>query len=188
MSRIFGRPIQLGNVVPDVEAAMQGCVELGIGPFFIQERLEQPARYRGERHDLVFTCAFAQAGELQVEFISQDNDAPSAFRDFLERRPEGGLHHLAYYCDAVRDKVAEVNADGERFEVVQEFIFPDGVAHEVYLDPVRPVAGQLSVQLVEPSDDGKAFFDLVRAAADEWDGSRPLRPMAEVVPSWEGGG
>jgi len=182
MSRYFGKPVQMGNIVPDIDAAMQGCIEAGIGPFFVQREHANPARYRGERHDVVFSCAFGYSGDIQVEFIQQLNDAPSAFRDFLSRRPEGGLHHLAYFTDDIDATVAAANRERPRFEIAEEFIFPDGQVHEVYLEPVEEVTGPLAVQLINSNNrESVEFFELMQRQSVGWDGADPVRPLADVL-------
>ncbi len=182
MSRLFGEAIQTAIIVPDTEKAMQGWLEAGIGPFFVAEEHRMPARFRGgETEEVVFRAAFACSGDMQYELIQPLDDTPSAFREYLNRHPEGGFHHIAYLCDDIDDKLAEVNADGPLFEVVQEFVFPDGHVHEVYLEPVRNVTGQIAVQLISRKNEpGVQFFEQMKVAAAEWDGSRPVRSVIEM--------
>ncbi len=181
MSRIFGEAIQTGIIVPDTEKAMQGWLEAGIGPFFIAEEHRMPARYHGKEDEIVFRAAFACSGAMQYELIQPLDETPSAFWEYLDRHPEGGIHHLAYLCDDIEDTVARVNAEGPLFEVVQEFIFPDGQVHEVYLEPVRKVSGPVAVQLISRKNQpGVQFFERMRLAAAEWNGSNPIRSVMEM--------
>lgn len=182
MSRLFGNPIQIGNVVPDIHRAMQGCLQAEIGPFFIHENFECRARYRGQRQDLVFSCAFAYSGNIQVEFIQQENDVPSAFRDYLELHPEGGLHHMAYYCDDIQQTIAAANKDKQRYDLVEEFIFPDDAVHEAYLVPTNNIPGSLAIQLVNRNNPSSVeFFEAMERIAADWDGTDPIRPMHDIV-------
>ena len=182
MSRLFGEAIQTGIIVPNVEEAMNGWLEAGIGPFFLSKEMPLTARYRGKPSDVVITVAFAYSGEMQYEFVQQDNDNPSAFGDFMAHHPQGGLHHLAYICDDIEETVSRVNANGPLFEVVQEFVFEDGKVHEIYMDPVRPVPGQLAVQLISRKNPpGIRFFELMKDASADWDGRDPIRSLDEMM-------
>jgi len=178
MSRLFGEPRQWGYVVNDIEQRMNTLIDMGAGPFIIFEEFHQRAVYRGEPHDVVLNAVFGQLGEAQVEFISQVNDAPSAFKDFMKRQPGGGLHHVAFECVNAREKLAEINAEVPRYELVQEFIYNDDLAHEIYLDPIEKHDNQISVQLVE--QEVMFFIDIVKSMAKDWDGSRPVRTFQEL--------
>ena len=181
MSRLFGEAIQTGIIVPDTAKAMEGWLEAGIGPFYIADEHRMPARYRGDENIIVFRAAFACSGFMQYELIQPLDDTPSAFNEFLKKNPEGGIHHLAYLCDDIEETVARVNSNGMLFEVVQEFVFPDGLIHEVYLEPVNKVGGAVAVQLISRKNKpGVRFFDRMRDAAGEWDGSRPTRSVIEM--------
>ena len=91
MSRLFGDIRQNGYVVRDIERAMRHWTEtLGVGPFFYIEKVPvRNFRYRGAPSDLDMSVALANTGALQIELIQQRNDAPSMYRDFLARGPEG---------------------------------------------------------------------------------------------------
>jgi 4-hydroxyphenylpyruvate dioxygenase-like putative hemolysin len=54
----------------------------------------------------------------RCEFIQQDDDTPSVYKEFLARRPHGGLHHLAYDCANLDDAVRQASAEkGVWFEL-----------------------------------------------------------------------
>ena len=83
MSRIFGKTVtQNGYVVRDIEAEMNHWVEvLGVGPWFYMESIPvEDFRYKGEPSPLDFSVALANSGDLQIELIQQNNDAPSLVR------------------------------------------------------------------------------------------------------------
>ena len=44
------------------------------------------------------SCAFAQAGPMQIELIEQHTDGPSVYRDMFPAGT-GGFHHLCYWAD-----------------------------------------------------------------------------------------
>jgi hypothetical protein len=110
----FGEVRQLGYVVPaaTLHQHITHWVDvLGIGPWLLVEHPPvDDFVHRGQPGQLDFSIAIAHMGDLQVELIAQHNDQPSTYLDFLERCPEGGLHHIAYWpadMDAAEALVAE---------------------------------------------------------------------------------
>ena len=180
MSQYFGKAVHVAYVVPDINTAMQRMVDSGIGPVYAMRRVRVAARYRGQRSDVLITAAFVYSGAMQFEFVEQHDDAPSAYRDYIAMHPEGGMHHVAYFCDGLdgaRKKVAD------RFDLVQEFIGPDEVAYEIYLAPKNNAdkADPLQVQLMlhGPMD---PFFAQMERAAATWDGRDPIRNALDLLP------
>ncbi|MDE2596113.1 MAG: VOC family protein [Sphingomonadales bacterium] len=181
MSRYFGKAEHLAFVVPDFNAAVQRLVEAGIGPVFTMRRIRVAARYRGERHDPLFSAAFAYSGSQQIELLCQHDETPSAYREFILRNPGGGLHHSAYFCDSFDGALASAAAKGQPFTMVQEFIEPvSGFAYEIYVEPAgsaEPLLAQLMVHgPMEP------FFAEMERIAASWDGSEPERNALDLIP------
>lgn len=136
MSRFFGKCEHAAFVVPDFDTAVDRLIDSGIGPVFVMKRIRVAGRFWGKRHDALFSAAFAYSGSTQYEFICQHDDTPSAYREFIERNPAGGLHHTAYFTPEGFDAaLAAAKAAGTEFEIVQEFIGPDDVAYEIYVEP-----------------------------------------------------
>ena len=100
MSILFGGLRQLGTVVRDAEAAMRAWGRLGVGPFFTMPFTFDDYVYRGSPAEPPqVTLCFAHSGPLQIELIQQHNDAPSAYREFLERGQEGAQHVASWFAD-----------------------------------------------------------------------------------------
>jgi len=106
MSRLFGDVAHQAYVVPDFDAALEKLNAAGIGPAFVLRRIRGAGRYRGERHDSLISAAFAYSGNTCIEILTPHDDVPSAYREYLERRPEGGLHHIAYFSDDIAGSIA----------------------------------------------------------------------------------
>ena len=180
MNRLFGPVVQLGYVLPDVEGALHDHLAAGFGPFFRMAPTTLVSYYGEERHDLVISGAFSFSGDQQIELLCQENDAPSVYRDFLERTPRGGLHHIAMWADDVWEKVKQLNTPEKRFEVVQQNVLgpdPDR-PNELYLAPVASAREPaLTVQIMEPTEGNLGFFALTRQAAENWDGTDPIREL-----------
>ena len=94
---------QIAFVVDDIdEAIARWHHEFGVGPFVVA-RDTSPLRnalYRGERSKpAAVDLAFAYIGELQLELIELKNDAPSMYKEVLER----GQRDLQHYGTCVDD-------------------------------------------------------------------------------------
>ena len=174
MSRIFGTIRQNGYVVRDIEAALKHWTTiLGVGPFFYLEHVKiDDFRYRGQPSKADFSVALANSGVLQIELIQQHNDAPSMWHDFLNAGHEG-LQHFAYWLDTP----AAMEAALERVAALGYEIGQSGTVGEngrfVYL---RTEAHPGTVVELSEACGWKAqFFRRVAEAAQQWDGSDPIR-------------
>jgi catechol 2,3-dioxygenase-like lactoylglutathione lyase family enzyme len=181
MSRYFGKAEHLAFVVPDFDAGLQRLLDAGIGPVFTMRRIRVAARYRGERHDPLFSAGFAYSGSLQIEMLCQHDETPSAYLEFIRRNPGGGLHHSAYFCETFDGALAGAAAKGQPFTVVQEFIEPiSGIAYEIYVEPTGS-ANPMLAQLMIPGPMEPFFAEMERIAAS-WDGSEPERNALALIP------
>lgn len=168
------RFMQLCWVVPDLEAAVNHWVSTsGVGPFFLFEKVEfDNPMYRGKpTKNIDITAAMAQAGDVQIELVCQNDNLPSIFRDVV---PAGksGLHHMALYChDYDADLAAYVNAGAE--------VAFNGLmmgARTCWLDTTSTLG--FMVELIEANPIADAVFEQFRSAAKEWDKKNPLRTMS----------
>jgi hypothetical protein len=181
MSRFFGKSEHAAFVVPDFSAAVNRLVESGIGPVFVMNRIRVAGRFRGARNDALFSAAFAYSGGMQYEFICQHDDTPSAYKEYIERNPAGGLHHTAYFTpQGFEAALADAKASGTEFEIVQEFIGPDDIAYEIYVEPkgkANPLLAQLMI-----AGPMESFFTEMERIAGDWDGSDPIRDALKMIP------
>lgn len=181
MSRFFGNAVHAGFVVPDIDEAMGRMLAMGIGPFFVMRRIRVAARYRGARHDVLISAAFTYSGDLQIEYVQQHDDTPSAYREFLTRNPAGGMHHVAYFCpEGFQAAFARCAAQGTAFTVVQEFISPDGAPYELYAEP-DGAGNPLLMQLMLPGP-MEPWFEAMKDAAASWDGQDSVRDVLAMLP------
>lgn len=170
MSRIFGPVRQVGYVVRDIRVSMEHWVSLGVGPWLYMEHVETDwFTYRGEESPVELSIALANSGDLQLELIQQRNDAPSAYKDFLDAGHEGA-QHLAYWTtdfQALYDKALSLG-----LAVVHEGAIGGPQGRFAYFDThLEPGT------VVEISDisgfKGELFADIRRQAA-VWDGTNPI--------------
>jgi hypothetical protein len=163
---------QNGYVVTDLDAAMAEWLALGVGPWVTIGPMEQTMQYRRRTTTPLLTIAFANSGDLQIELIHQGDDAPSAYREFLEAAPGGGFHHLAWWTedfDAVRAALVEAG-----HEIVLEGD-GGGTARFLYVEARGSAATMLEV--LELNDMTRFLTDHVRTGSVDWDGSDPVRPL-----------
>ena len=100
LSSFLGQKMQLGYVVADLDAALRFWTEaLKVGPFVVIEDSLGDRRFmhRGQPSEVRMSVAFSYFGDVQIEFITQQNSAPSPYTEFLSIAPAGGLHHLAFW-------------------------------------------------------------------------------------------
>lgn len=173
-SLIAGRQIrQIAYFVPDVEqAALAHVATFGSGPYYIAEHIPLSlCRYRGAAAELDHSSAYGQWGDIMVEFVQQNNPGPSCFHDIY---PEGsgrqGMHHVALIVDDLKAEMARFEAAGHEAALYAEVAPGVGFA---MMDCVATLGH--FVELYEPTPQLLGVYDLVRSAAQGFDGSDPIR-------------
>jgi catechol 2,3-dioxygenase-like lactoylglutathione lyase family enzyme len=172
MSGVLPGPVrQNGYVVPDVDRAIEQWVQAGVGPWFVLRETEQSAMYfHGERSDPVLSIAWSNSGDLQLELIQPHDERPSVYREFLDGG-HAGIHHVAFWTDDF-DAVMRA-ADAAGWSIVQSGD-GGGVARFAYLD--LGVGGTIA-EVTELNESTRGMNDRIRDAADQWDGSEPVRSL-----------
>jgi len=172
MSRIFGPARQNGYVVRDVRAAMDHWIKvMGVGPWYYIDRVKTDYfRHRGRDSGIEMSIALANSGNLQIELIQQRNDAPSMYREFLAAGREG-LQHMSFWTtdyQALYDRALalgyKVGHEGRIGGEKGRFAYFDTEAHPGTVIEISDISG------------GKGrFFERIRQAAANWDGTDPIR-------------
>ncbi len=168
------RFMQMCWVVPDIHAAIDSWIRsTGVGPFFLFDTVtfEKP-RYRGQPSGCAdITAAMAQAGDVQIELVCQNDDQPSFWRDVVPTG-QSGLHHMALYCsdyDATLAAYAQAGA-----EVAFSGLMMG--SRVCWVDTTSRLG--FMIELIEENDVAKAVFSQFRAAAQGWDGKNPIRSLS----------
>jgi Glyoxalase/Bleomycin resistance protein/Dioxygenase superfamily len=173
MEQWLGPIDQLGYVVDDIEGAMAQWVEkLGVGPFYF---LPSPPLvdlvYQGRPTGARIAVALSFSGPLQIELIQPLDDEPTPYRDFMVGHGTG-LHHVARFAedyDAVLAAYAERGMEpyfgGRGLTERQRFSYFDTETH-----------GGTCSELIETVEFA-GFFDAIRGATVDWDGSDPVRTV-----------
>jgi catechol 2,3-dioxygenase-like lactoylglutathione lyase family enzyme len=162
---------QIGYVVTDLDRALAGWVELGVGPWFVIRSMPQRVLYRGEPCEITLSLALANSGDMQVEVIQQEDETPSIFTEFLAAGREG-FHQFAYWTedfDATMQAIAEAGwpvvwSGGE--DVGTRF---------AYVEP--PNSPATIIEIMELTETTKGMATFVRDGAAHWDGSDPIRKL-----------
>jgi len=162
---------QLGYVVTDLDEAMASWLALGIGPWWTIREMPQTAfRHRGDPTEPVLSIAFANSGPMQLELIQQHNDAPTAYREFLDAGGRG-FHHLGFWTDDFAASAAAAEAAGLRTA-------QDGAGMVRFAYYEVDGATSTMLELMELTDSTRMMDEMVSGSAAGWDGrTDPVRPL-----------
>ena len=166
-----GQVRQIGYVVRDLDTALAGWVELGVGPWFVIRDMPQRALYRGEPCEITLSLALANSGDMQIEVIQQTDDASSIFTEFLSSGHEG-FHQLAYWTADFAATMQAVEAAG--WPVAWSGGEDIGTRF-AYVEP--PNSPATVVEIMELTDVTTGMAAFVRDTAASWDGSDPIRSL-----------
>ncbi|MDV3127774.1 VOC family protein [Mycobacterium sp. 21AC1] len=165
-----GAICQIGYVVTDLDDIIDHWLQMGVGPWFVIRALPQHVLYRGEPCDVTLSLALCNSGEMQIELIQQIGDTPSIFTEFLGATG-GGFHQLAYWTSDFEDTVARISA------AEWPMVWSGGRREGVRFAYFEPPAGAAVVEIMELTEASAGMAAFVKKAAQEWDGSDPIREL-----------
>ena len=167
--------VQIAYFVADAaEAAAEMAATHGAGPFVLVPRIELNwGEVRGENHNFLHTSAYGQWHNVMVEFVQQDEEGPSPFRE-MYAPGEYGLHHMAMMVDSLpdtyafcRDQNIEIAARAET-RTGTEFAFVDRLTELGHM-----------IEIYEKSDALTGFYSMIKNLAQDWDGTDPVRGLSD---------
>jgi hypothetical protein len=169
---VLGPIMQVAYVVEDLDRAIQHwATKLGVGPFFVLEHVKfDEAWFRDQPCAVDFSVAIGYWGEMQIELIEQHNDAPSIYREFLQKGYRG-MQHLCVVAMDMDAELAKLAARG--LKKVQWGVVSGSGARFAYVDSDQDPGGM--IELIEGIPAILGAFDFMRKAAREWDGKDPVR-------------
>jgi catechol 2,3-dioxygenase-like lactoylglutathione lyase family enzyme len=156
---MFAGPVtQTCWVVPDVAAAEKGLSDLlGVRRWTRMEDIAFPAEdtsYRGEPTAFTAHVSLSYVGDLQLELI-QPVAGTSVHTEFLDRSPEGGLHHVCVEVDDLDDALAR-----SPWPVAQVGSMAGGAIRYAYLD--GSAFGTPYVELAQIAPSMRGFYDHIK--------------------------
>jgi hypothetical protein len=170
----LGDPHHSAYVVEDIEATVNRLVaQLGAGPFFLVENVPlEDVRSRGEPAEFLHNSAFSFGSGGAIELIEAVSLAPERVeKRFSAPRPR--KHHVAYVVAPA--EVAEVRASLDERGMPQYLRSRLGEVESTLHDASASLGHDIEIHV--DVDDLRNFFEMVRASAEGWDGSDPLRPV-----------
>jgi methylmalonyl-CoA/ethylmalonyl-CoA epimerase len=119
-----GTLFQIGYVVPNLDAALAHLNnKLGAPRFMVlREIVVENGWFRGSSAPINHSMAFGYVGDMQFEII-ENVAGKSTYSEFLDRVPEGGVHHLGYAVEDYNAATADLLSRGYR--AVQRGTFGD---------------------------------------------------------------
>lgn len=168
----LGPIMQMAWVPEDFGAAIQHWTQtMGVGPFYMMEDIAlEDMRYRREPTDAMFSLALANWGDMQIELIRPENDAPSIYTG--EYGVHDRLHHVCLLIDNIADAYAACETHGAEI-MIEGKIGDEG--RVIYADPGKG-PGSL-IEILQPQPGTSEVFAMIREAAIGWDGSDPVRSL-----------
>lgn len=168
-------PFQYAWHVPTIEAGVEYWANtMGVGPFFVSDvdaADRNGVTYRGAPAELTMRVAWAETAAGQIELIQVTSSAPNVYHDLIAP-DQTAFHHVGVWSD---DYAADKTRLSSGYEVAMD-MGPD--TNICYVDTSAESGTML--ELIERNDSIVGLFALIRKAADTWDGSRPLRDMADL--------
>lgn len=164
---------QVAYVVPNIrEACLRHASLFGTGPFFVADNIPfSSSNYRGKNTPFNQSAAFAQWGDVMVEFVQPEDGERSVLTDVLDRTGgKASLHHKAIL---VSDPVATAAAfEAAGCSIAFHGTLTAGV--EVFMIDTLDLYGHM-IELYAPNELVRGFFDMVRDSAVGFDGAEILR-------------
>lgn len=142
---------QIGFIVKDIEKTkleFARFFDVPVPPTVNSGEYEvTKTEYRGEPAPKAqCQMAFFYFGDLQMELI-QPNEAPSAWREYLEEHGEG-LHHLAFNVKGMRMNIE--NCEGWGMKLIQKGEYRRGNGRYAFLDASDSL--KMVVELLESDE------------------------------------
>jgi hypothetical protein len=171
-----GHPFQYAWHVPDLDKAIDHWTNVvGVGPFFINEvdsKTMEGFQYRGRDGNLKMRVAWGQSKEGQIELIEVNSTEPNVYHDLIPK-DRVGFHHIGIWSD---DYFSDKALLTERYQNVMDMGPNSNIC---YFDTSSDSGNML--ELIERNDGIIGLFERIAKAAEEWDGTKPARTMAELM-------
>jgi len=168
-----GGVIQMAYAVTDIRREIDWWVnDAKVGPWFLLDHFWASDQvYRGAPAKADVTIAMSFAGNQCIELIQPLDDHPSVYAEIIARRGSG-FHHVGLAVGDVEAEIPKYEARG--YKVAFRANVPTGGA-VAYLDDGTNEPGFL--ELIPATAGMDAAFTRFWQAAQDWDGTDPIRPF-----------
>lgn len=164
--------VQNAYVVDDLEQAVDNWVKnIGAGPFFVIPKLALNVIYRGRQMPLDISLAFGQSGTVQIELIKVNCVTENVYTDVYPNGTVCGFHHVALFSPDLDNAIETYEAKG--YPLAMDLTF--GETRVAYMDARHDMG--CMVEFYQDTEELRAMYAKVAEAAENWDGSDPLRMM-----------
>ncbi len=169
----IGPVMQFAYVPTDFDAAIKHWTQtMGVGPFYLMENIHLgDMRYLGEPTECMFSIAIAYWGDMQIELVRVENDAPGIYRGQYGVTGDV-LHHQCVLTDDIMKARAICEEFGAKV-LVEGKVGDDGAV--IYVDTGGGPGTIL--EILQASSGTEGLFAMIRDKAKTWDGSDPLRKL-----------
>ncbi len=172
-----GHPFQYAWHVPNLEDAIDYWANtVGVGPFFVNEvdsSTMEGFKYRGGEGKLTMRLCWGQSKEGQIELIEVTSSEPNVYHDLIPKA-QTGFHHIGIWSDDYSKDKELLLSQG--YELAMDM----GVNTNICYFDTSAQSGNM-LELIERNDGIVGLFALIAQAADEWDGTKPMRSMSELM-------
>jgi len=171
-----GKVFQNAYIVDDFDKAIADWVRLeGAGPFFVYRGLKLEIEYRGGPAPIDIDLAIGQAGPIHIELIKVHSGNRTVYTDTVPKGSGPRFHHNGYLAKNFDAAVAAYKSAG--YEIAMKGVF--GQTPFVYVDTFNDIG--FMTEFHEDTAEIRAMFKYIADASVGWDGTRPERPMAELL-------
>ncbi len=169
----IGPVMQIAFVPTDFDAALKYWTRtMGVGPFFlIEDIVLEDMLYLGQPSNCKFSLALAYWGDIQIELIRPENDAPGIYRGKYGVNGDV-LHHTCILTDDITKARKTAEAAGAKV-LVEGRVGADGGV--IYVDTGNG-PGSI-VEVLQPATGTEGMFAMIKNASVDWDGENPVRKL-----------
>jgi hypothetical protein len=158
------------------EAVQRWTTLLGAGPFYIMDpvALDRVTTRDEQEAEWSHSAAFAKWGPIFIELQQLHDIRPRGLDELLSPSGLPVVNHVSYISATPEADSARLSAAGHEM-----FIHATSGPLEFWLHDTRAALGH-ATEIHRGSTELTAIWDFIANAADDWDGSQPLRAMPSL--------
>ena len=127
--------------------------------------------HKGEAQDPLIQTAISYSGDIQIE-LSQCVNAAKTHHMVGH---QNGLHHVCVLVDDLGETIERFNLQDK----IMQSIVSSGGQRNIYIESYIP--GGYHLEIAERNESSNRAFELMKTAALNWDGTRPVRDITDLA-------